>query len=224
MKLLICQLFFTILVINSVFAINPTFYMEDTVRNSDHQYPVQRKSITIGIPLTHFSPKSNNNGLEYYTGTINLGFEALFNYSISNTASLSTGLNYQYNKITYRYHDPSLKTITNEITIPLLITFNLFQNKMAAIQLSSGFYLGQYISIIQHKREPRSYKKSYAELFSADDFIGDIYFAIGKNTIHKKIPIGVDLFFRYRLKERTFVNFYVDRAFYGIKLKYEFNL
>jgi hypothetical protein len=162
--------------------------------------------------------------LEYSTDFITPGMEIEFCYALNNSCSLSTGLNYQYNKITYRFDDPSIKALTNEITIPLLISLNLFQNKTAGIQISTGAYIGQYFSIIQHKREPRRYTKSYAKLFSIDEFIGDIYFSIGKNKFHEKIPVGVDLFFRYRLKEHSFVNFYVDRAIYGMKIKYVFNL
>lgn len=224
MKKIICQLAFILLAINLVFAREPTIHARDTIPNSSHQNIVQKKSITVGAIFTHFSPTNNDNGLEYSTELIAPGIEIKYCYALNKSVSLSTGLNYQYNKITYRFDDPSIKTLTNEITIPLLISLNLFQNKITGLQLSSGAYLGQYISIIQHKREPRKFKKSYAKLFSADDFIGDIYFSIGKNMFNKNIPVGVDLYFRYRLIKHSFVNFYADRAFYGIKFNYVFNL
>lgn len=224
MKKIICRLAFILIAINLVFATESTIHARDTIPNSSHQNIVQKKSITVGAIFTHFSPTNNDNGLEYSTELITPGIEAKFCYAISNTVSLSTGINYQYNKITYRYDDPSIKTITNEIAIPLLINLNLFQNKTSGLQLSSGFYLGQYLSIIDYNRVSWNDKTNYAKLFSTDDFIADIYFAIGKNKIHKKVPFGVDLFFRYRLKEHSFVNFYVNRAFYGIKIKYAFNL
>lgn len=224
MKQYICQFILIIVTINSVFAINSTFCLEETVQNSNHQYPIQRKSITLGIPLTHFSPKSNNNGLEYNMKVINPGVEALLNYSLSNSTSFTTGLSYQYNKITYWEHSFDIKTITNEISIPLLISLKLFQSTVSDMELFAGFYLGQYVSIINHTNIFEENKKNYAKLFSVDDFIGDIYVAIGKKLILKKIPIGVDLFFRYRLKEHHLVNSEVSRSFYGIKLKYGFNL
>ncbi|GEM_PF-2619227 len=61
-------------------------------------------------------------------------------------------------------------------------------------------------------------------MFSMDDFIGDIYIAMGEKTISKKIPIGFNFFFRYRLKKHEIVNHEVMRSFYGIKLKYELNI
>jgi hypothetical protein len=224
MKQLFLQISFTVIIINSVFAINPKFYLEGTVRDSTHQNPFQRKSVTIGILLTHFSSNRNNNGSDYNIQFINPGAEALFHYSINKSICLNTGLSYQYNKITYWEHSPDIKSITNEISIPLLISLYLFQSTVSDMELTAGFYLGQYVSITNNTPLFENYKKNYAKLFSSDDFIGDIYASIGKNSILKKFPIGFDLFFRYRLKEHQSVNHYVSRSFYGIKLNYGFNL
>lgn len=224
MKQPFLQLLFTIIIINSAFAINPTFYLEGTVRDSTHQNHIQRKSVTIGVLLTHFSPNSKNNDSDYDIRFINPGAEALFHYSLSNSTSLTTGLSYQHIKITHGQNSSDIKTVTNEISIPLFMSVKLFQPTIFNMELSSGFYFGQYVKISNNIDLFENDEKNYAKLFSVDDFIGDVYVGIGKKSILKKIPIGLDLFFRYRLKEHQSVNHYVSRPFYGIKLKYGFSL
>ena len=204
---------------------NPTFCLKDTAQNSTHKNPVHnKKSLTIGIPLTHFSLKNYHNGLDYNIRFISPGIEALFQYSLNNSINFSTGISYQYNKITYGEHSSDIKTITNEISIPFLISLKLLQSTIPDMELSAGFYLGQYVTISNNIYLFGHNKKNYATLFSADDFIGDIYVAIGKDLFFKKIPIGLDLFFRYRLKKHQIVNHEVSQSFYGIKLKYKLYL
>ena len=224
MKQLFLQLFFSAIIINSIFATNPTYCIEDTMQDIVNRNNVQKKSITIGIPLTHFAPKKNINGLDYKVKFISPGVEAQFNFPLSNSTNFITGLSYQYNKITYWENSPDIRTITNELSIPLLISLDLFKSTTSDMELTFGFYLGQYFTISNNLVIFGHDKKNYAKLFSTDDFIGDIYIAMGKKSIFKKIPIGFDLFFRYRLKEHQIVNSDVSRSFYGIKLKYEFNL
>lgn len=212
-----------LLLATSVLAAKTNSCRTDTARTANHQNTDHIKSITISTLFTHFSPTSNNNGLEYDTDLISPGLEIKYCYALNNSVILSTGLNYQYNKLTYRFDDPSIKTITNELTIPFVISLNVFQNWITGLQLSSGCYLGQYLSITEYKREPRKFQKNYSEFLSGDDIIADLYFDIGKNRINKNIPIEIDLFLRYRLKEHSLVNFYVSRIFYGLKLSYDFN-
>jgi hypothetical protein len=203
---------------------NPTFCLKNTAQNSTHKDTVPRKSLIIGIPLTHFSPKNYHNELDYNIRFISPGIEALFQYSLNNSINFSTGLSYQYNKITYGEHSSDIKTITNEISIPFLISLKLLQSTIPDMELAAGFYLGQFVTISNNIYLFGHNKKNYATLFSADDFIADIYVAIGKELFLKKIPIGFDLFFRYRLKKHQIVNHEVSQSFYGIKLKYALNL
>lgn len=101
MKTIICQLAFILLAINLVFATEPTFQARDTILNSSHQNLVQKKSVTVGPIFTHFSPTNNDNGLEYSTELIAPGIEIKYCYALNKSVTISTGLNYQYNKITY---------------------------------------------------------------------------------------------------------------------------
>jgi hypothetical protein len=168
--------------------------------------------------LTHFSPTNHNNGSDNKIRFISPGIEALFNYSLNNSIYFSTGLNYQYTKIYYGEYSSDIKTTTNELSIPFLISLKLLQSTVPDLELSTGFYLGQYVHISNNLVLFENYKKNYAKLFSADDFIGDAYLAIGKKSLFKKIPLGYGLFFRYRLKKHEIVNHEVSRSLYGIKL------
>jgi hypothetical protein len=224
MKIFICQLVFTILLINSVNAINSKFCLGDTILNSSHQNLVHKKSITTGILLTHFSHKSDNSGIESNIEFINPGIETLFHYYFNDIASFAIGLSYQSSKIIYGENSLDFNTKVQEISIPLLLTIKPLRTTASDMELSGGFYFGQYVAISNSFRIYGNDENNYAKLFSMDDFIGDIYLAIGKRLIIKKIPIGFDLFFRYRLKEHQLVNSKVSRPFYGVKFTYAFNL
>jgi len=223
MKLPALLFLFSVLLTNSVFA-SPTSRLEDTIPNGSHQNLVQKKSITLGILSTHFFHKNDNSGIESNIQFLNPGVEALFHYPLNDIASLAIGLSYQYSKIIYGERSLGLKTMMNEVSIPLLLSIKPFRSTIPDMELAGGFYFGQYVSIRNSFQVFEGGKKNYAELFSKDDFIGDVYAAIGKKSIIKKIPIGFDLFFRYRLKEHQVINRTVSRPFFGIKLKYRFNL
>jgi len=215
----------TTFVINSVNALNSSLCLGDTIlKNSSHQNIVHKKSVTIGILLTHFSHKSDNSGIESNIEFINPGIEALFHYSINDNTSLATGLSYQYSKIIYGENSLDLNTKVREISIPLLLSIKPLRSTISDMELSGGFYLGQYVSISNSFQIYGYNRGNYAKLFSMDDFIGDIYVGISKESIIKKIPIGFNLFFRFRIKEQQLVNSKVSRPFYGLKFMYEFNL
>jgi hypothetical protein len=203
---------------------NPTFCLKDTTQNSTHKDPVHKKSLTIGIPLTHFSLKNNHNGLDNNIRFINPGIEALFHYPLNNSVNFITGLCYQYNKVTHGEISYNIKTTTNELTIPFLISLKLLKSRIPNMELSAGLYFGQYVTIANNIYLFEHNKKNYAKLFSVDDIIGDIYIAIGKESFFQEIPIGYDLFFRYRLRKHQIVNHEVSQSFYGIKLKYKLYL
>ena len=224
MKTIIYQLILTLLATSSANALNPRSWEKNTKLNESHQSLAQKRSITIGILSTHFFYKNDNSGIESNIESMNPGAEALFHYSLNNITSLATGLSYQHNNIIHGESSLGLKTRINEVAIPLLLSIKLFQSSVPDMELAGGFYFGQYVSIKNSHHFFENDKKNYANLFSMDDFIGDTYVAIGKQSIIKKIPIGLDLFFRYRLKEHQLINRNIARAFYGIKFTYGFNL
>ena len=224
MRLFFSQLAIIFLFINPVLASELTSFGNDTIPNHSNKNIIQIESITAGILFSHFSPKNYSNGIENNTAFINPGIEILFHFPLYKTISFASGLNYQHCKIMHGQKSLDIKTVTDEITIPLLITLNPFPHTSQDIELTAGFYLGQYVRISNNVTFFENNDDNYAELFSSDDLIGDILIGMGKKSIIKTIPIGLDLFFRYRLKQHLSVNHEVYRSFYGIKLKYEFNL
>ena len=224
MRLFFFHLAIIFIFINPVMAIERTSFGNDTIVNHSIQNIFKIESITAGILFSHFTPKNYSDGIENNTAFINPGIEILIHFSLCKTINFTSGLNYQHCKIMHGQKSLDIKTMTDEISVPLLLTLNPIPHTVQDVELTAGFYLGQYVRISNNVTLFENNDDNYAELFSSDDFISDIFIGIGKKSIIKSMPIGFDLFFRYRLKQHLSVNHEVYRSLYGIKLKYEFNL
>ena len=222
------EILFILLVITSTSVLGNYSLRSDTTLLAEHSESTHKLFFTLGIPLTHFSSKSDM----HFTTIVNPGVEALVHHHLNKTTRLSTGLNYQYSRYTYTPSSYNNYRNMNELTIPLLATFYLFYPNNLNPEFTIGLYIGQYISIVTDsdpprigfEEEPFVNKRNKAEFLSPRDLIGDFYVSYGHKAVFKKVPIGFDLFFRYRLKKHSPINNTISRALYGIKLNYQLKL
>lgn len=230
MKLTFFQFVFAILFTNSVLAMNPVFYLEDSVKNISCKNQVKEKTISIGIVLSHFSPTKKGRDASSQTSLFNLGGESLINVNLKNELSLSTGLYYQFGKIETTFVKE--RTIFGEISIPVLVNIPLTHSDKNRLNISTGLYLGQYINVKKeiggdklmadngwHELPPE-----YIEGYSSERLITDIYFGLGYREFENKNGFfQFNLHSKYRLNEH-WLNQEVSKLIIGIKITHFFKL
>lgn len=230
MKLFFFFFIITILFTNSAIAVTTVSNSNDAGKmtvNPAIRDSTKRLFFSLGAGFTHFSPTGNAKEKYWDTPLFNMGGEALIGYKINKNISLSSGISYQYGKIALS--QPSYygdRTIFQETTFPFLASFPFLNRRETKYFITTGFYLGEYSHI---KRETKGSKISpdtkwhnYPIDKNSPNFICDFYFGLSNQPISAKVPIGFELFFKYRTKDH-WLNQDVSRFIYGIKIKHQFN-
>ena len=185
------------------------------------------KSISIGITLTHFSPSKGDKNVDYSTNLFDIGFEPLFNFDLTNTLSVSTGLHYQHGKIQAGHYT---RIISGELSIPVIANIDLMRLLSRPFNLSTGLYTGRYIhqkvetagSKLTPDNDWHEFPIEYMQGYSPEKFIIDFYFGLGYNELSKnKRFFHFNLFAKYRLNEH-WLNQHVSKFSIGVKMNYFF--
>ncbi|MCK5730625.1 MAG: hypothetical protein KAH68_06100 [Draconibacterium sp.] len=185
------------------------------------------KSISIGITLTHFSPSKGDKNIDYSTNLFDIGFESLFNFDLTNTLFLSTGLHYQHGKIQASNYT---RIISGELSIPVIANIDLMRLLSKPFSLSTGFYTGKYVyekvetagSKLTPDNDWHDFPIEYLQGYSSEKFIIDFYFGLGYNELSKnKRFFQFNLFAKYRLNEH-WLNQHVSKFSIGVKMNYFF--
>lgn len=225
MKHFIILLTFALLLNDTLKANSEDFIKQEVVEvNSSTCDSNQKIFLSFGANFSHFIPSKNAKDLYWDTPHFCPGGEVLIHYSITNCIDFSTGFNYQCGKIasTNLYYGD--RTIFQETTFPLLISFS-FSNKkgLSKCFLKTGIYLGKYLPI---KRETKGGKLSPDDtkwydypVDNSSNFISDLYLGFSYNPFKQELPISLELFSKYRLNEH-WLNEYLSRFNYGFKIKY----
>jgi hypothetical protein len=196
--------------------------------NTTHEDSSKHFFVTAGVVLLHFIPTDDATDLNWKTQVISPGGEVLFGYEFNNKLKLKTGLYYQYGNIALKDVYYGDRTMFHEISIPVICDFYSFNLFKTTFNLSTGIYMGKYVKI---RRETKGGKLSYNNNEWVDypiknesqDFISDIYLSFVCNPFRNSLPLHLELFSKYRLTDQ-WLNDYVSRFYYGIKINYLFPL
>lgn len=182
--------------------------------------------LTAGTAFSHFIPTSEAEQLDMKTPFLSPGGELMIGYQFLNKVSLITGLYYQYGKIELDHSYYGDRIIFQEASAPILVRVPLLKNQGNKCILTTGLYLGEYFNI---KRETKGGKLSSDtnewvdhHVENSSGFISDVYLSFGSNFFNQ-FPVNCELFAKYRLTEQ-WINNYVSKFYYGIKINYQFTL
>lgn len=185
-------------------------------------------SFSLGVTFSHFIPTGKAKELYWKTSVVNLGGESLIRYRVNKNFGLSSGVNYQYGKIStgtsFDYYGD--RTMFHEITFPVLADYPCFKISETKFFLTTGVYLGKYSKIKRQTKgnklipgEPQWHDYPNPIGSESQKFVCDYYFSLG-NKSAAKIPVYFELFFKYRINEH-WLNENVSKFMYGIKIKHQ---
>lgn len=212
----------SIFVVNASLACNYNKISNDAISSTVDS--TNNISLSLGVTFSHFIPTNEAKDKYWDTPLLNMGGEALISYNFNENQSILTGFNYQYGKIALKDYYYGDRTMFHEITFPILGDFSVLNISKTKLFLRTGIYLGQYSKV---KRETKGGKISpdtnkwydYPINNGSPNFICDYYVSLRNKPINTKVPIYLELFFKYRINEHWLTDD-ISRFMYGIKLTY----
>lgn len=194
--------------------------------NSAQEDSSKHVFVSAGIVMSHFIPTDDANDLNWKTQVLSPGGEFLIGYGF-NKLRLMTGLNYQYSKIALSHFYYGDRTFLHEISVPLLFGYTFFNKSKSQYILKAGVNLLKFSHV---KRETKGGKlvSDTNKWFELDNdnylnFVSDLYLGLSYNPNIIEIPISFEIFSKYRTND-YWLNSYVKRFNYGIKVNYKLNL
>ncbi|MCF6333947.1 MAG: hypothetical protein L3J11_11750 [Draconibacterium sp.] len=228
MKLYALFFLFSILLVNSASATLSSGYKKDTIPNYNNENQIKKKTLSIGLVLSRFSPSMAGKESNLKTSLFNLGGESLINFKLHNNITISTGVHYQYGKIEKTFIKE--RTIFGELSLPLIMKIPLSSSITNEFYLSTGVYIGQYIHVKMETKggnlvsdnKWHEFPIEYIDGYSSENLITDFYFGLGYSELANKNGLfHFNLFAKYRLNEH-WLNQHVSKLIFGVKINHFF--
>ncbi len=183
--------------------------------------------VSAGIVMSHYIPTEAATDLNWKTQVLSPGGELLLGYGFNNKLSLMTGLNYQYSKISLSHFYYGDRTFLHEISVPFLFGYTFFNEGRSRYILKAGVNLLKFSHV---KRETKGGKlgSDTNKWFELDNdnylnYVSDLYLGLSYHPDIPRSPISFEIFTKYQLND-YWLNEYVSRFNYGIKINYSIDL
>jgi len=177
----------------------------------------QKGYVSFSPYFSHYIPKTSELQLGDVPYNVCPGIELLYNYQLSTSGKLATGLSYQYASI-ISHANSSDKFVFGELSLPVLLTFTEKNNRLSLV---TGIYAGKFLHFEWYKMAHSQWSKAtyYDPRFGykAQNAFADLYLAVSY-SINKNDPhhTSISPFVKYRIGE-NWMDLYRESFYYGFK-------
>jgi hypothetical protein len=184
----------------------------------------EKKSLVeISGMFAHYSDNSRNiNTNSYPSSFITPGIEIQYIHLLDSCFWVSSGVGYQYVSLVSD-RDEIDKFQFGEISLFLGFELRLFNTKGNSISLSSGINGGKFIDFRWTVPSKTGWHEALLQnmsRYSEDNYFSDIYFSLNYQPfVNNRNNLVLSPFIKYRIRD-NWINYYIEKIHYGIKLSY----
>lgn len=189
----------------------------------------EKNALSFSVVAVHFQNIEEDEFINIPNGYdkfgIGPGLEALYSIPILSRVNFSPGINYLFARNSSYINSPN-RFRFQELSIPLLFKFQLFDLKRSSIQSSVGTYPGMLTKVTCGYYQSGglwndSSNCEYKDGYSNDKHFMDVYFDLGYSfQLNNYHFIEFSPFIKYRVNE-TWLNYHQEKTQFGIKLSYK---
>lgn len=207
-------------------------------QNTDSIQVIQQLSVqksfllSLSPVVSVFFPTKDAKDLGYNFASLYPGGELKLTCFLKNIWSVSSGINYQFGRIkNYQIGGYNERITFSELVFPLNTTFYFIKSRRN-LNLTSGLYLGKYLSSKLEtsggKMNPNDdwheIKSDFISGYTTNKKIADFYFSVGFDpSANKTRKVRFNIFTKYRLIDNWLYQD-VSRFVFGIKFDINFAL
>jgi hypothetical protein len=188
----------------------------------------EKKSfVEISGMFAHYSDNSGNiNTNSYPSPFITPGIEIQYYHLLDGCFWVSSGVGYQYVSLVSD-RDEIDKFQFGEISLLLGIELRLFRLKGNSFSLSSGINGGKFIDFrwtVPSKTGWHEAPLQNMSRYSEDNYFSDIYFNLNYQPfVNNRNNLVLSPFIKYRIRD-NWINYYLEKVHFGLKIGYRFKL
>lgn len=187
-----------------------------------------KSDLVFSGTLAHYQRSGGNTGiLDFYNYPVDPGLEVLYQYRISKTSYISSGINYQYGRIA-SWQGAENRFRFGEISVPINIKQVLMKNDKLNLFTSIGISYGKMLNLeweVPNKGTGwGTVDKNQNEHYSEKNTFADLMFDFGVSfPITNNTALAISPYLKYRSKD-YWMGYFRESVYYGIKISYQLNL
>jgi hypothetical protein len=187
-----------------------------------------KSSLVFSGALAHFERADKFvNTIGFYKYPVDPGLELLYQYQLSRTFFLSTGLNYQLGRVA-NWDGARDRFRFGEMSLPLIGKLKFSSHNKTNLFATMGFFYGKMVYVDWESpakgNEWVNVNKKYNEHYSNDDSFADVMLGAGISfPIFHQNEFAITPYLKYRVND-NWMNYARHNISYGIKLSYQLNL
>lgn len=186
-----------------------------------------KSSLVFSGSLNHYVRSGKNlDVIGFYKYPVDPGFELLYQYQLSNSFFLSTGLNYQFGRIA-NWEGQVDRFRFGELSLPIIGKLKFSNNNKTGLFTILGFSYGQMTYVDWESpakgNDWDNVNKKFDEHYSNDDSFADVLLGMGISfPIFHQNEFAITPYLRYRVND-NWMEYARKSSYYGIKFSYQLN-